>query len=276
MTFDFANLRLSHKIAMLVLGITLFVGAAIGMMSDWMLRSIQTQIAQGRAPSVAALEKMTGAGGSVIASRIVLPDGSVGILLTQASADAAVIPAVLTQDSASAGAPVVLASSQVSEDVTEISAMRTKLLLTCVAVLGLGALLGFAAAGSFTEPLGKVIGDLNRLAKGDTNIAVGGGNRTDEIGEISRATLALRKSIVELNDLRRSRSLRPSGADLWSSLRAQWHATKQLFIEEWRVFSSPFRMGGVSSYRAKPTYDPSWKTLQSRLIGYPDLPYRRS
>ena len=62
MNFDITNLRLTHKIAILTLGVALFVAVAVGTMGDWMLRSLASDL-QARLPSgVATLERLTSEG----------------------------------------------------------------------------------------------------------------------------------------------------------------------------------------------------------------------
>lgn len=248
MNFDVTNLRLTHKIAILTLGVALFVAVAVGAMGDWMLRSLATDLAQGRSPtSVATLERLTSEGRPVIASRVVTPDGKEGILLVQMPLELAPTPALLTSETSPASG--ILVAMQSDESAAPIGPMRTNLLLTCLAVLTIGTLLGFLAAKAFTAPLARVVGDLDRLAKGDTNVDLSDSWRTDEIGEISRAAVVFRNNITELNEARRKSSMqgqtRSSG--LASALREQWEATKRLFSGEWSGLANPFRSEAVSA-----------------------------
>jgi HAMP domain len=269
MNFDVTNLRLTHKIALLTLGVALFVAVAVGAMGDWMLRSLTTDLAQGRSPTgVAALERLTSEGRPVIASRIVTPDGKESILLVQMPLELAPTPALLTSETSPAGG--IFVAMQSDESATPIGPMRTNLLLTCLAVLTIGTLLGFLAARAFTAPLARVVGDLDRLAKGDTNVDLSDSWRTDEIGEISRAAVVFRNNITELNEARRKSSMQgqtPSSG-FASALREQWEATKRLFGGEWSSFANPFRSeAAAASDRSGSAASTLWTTWKNFLNG---------
>ncbi len=245
MNFDITNLRLTHKIAILTLGVALFAAVAVGTMGDWMLRSLASDL-QARLPSgVATLERLTSEGRPVIASRIVTPDGKEGILLVQMPLELAPTPALLTSETSPASRIIVAAQSD--ENATPIGPMRRNLLLTCLAVLTIGTLLGFLAAQAFTAPLERVVGDLDRLAKGDTAVDLSESRRTDEIGEISRAAVVFRDNITELNEARRKSSMQGQTASggIGTALREQWEATKRLFGGEWSSFANRFRSAAL-------------------------------
>ncbi|MGZ8324171.1 MAG: HAMP domain-containing protein [Rhodoplanes sp.] len=263
MNFDIPNLRLTHKIAILTLGVALF---AAGTMGDWMLRSLASDL-QARLPSgVATLERLTSEGRPVIASRIVTPDGKEGILLVQMPLELAPTPALLTSETSPASRIIVAAQSD--ENATPIGPMRRNLLLTCLAVLTIGTLLGFLAAQAFTAPLERVVGDLDRLAKGDTAVDLSESRRTDEIGEISRAAVVFRDNITELNEARRKSSMQGQTASggIGAALREQWEATKRLFGGEWSSFANRFRSEAAeASDRSGSTASTAWTAWKDFL-----------
>lgn len=250
MTFDLTEMRLSHKIAMLMLGVALFAVVAIGTIGDWMLRSLATDFAQARSPmGIAMLERMNDTGGSVAAARVVMSDGRVGILLTRAEpTELAPTPVVLTAQEATPPSTIVMAAQPAAESTT-VATMRTNLFLTCVAVLAIVGLLGFFAARVFTDPLSRLVTDLDRLAKGDTSVKFTEGWRHDEIGDISRSAESFRSNITELKAIKarasgRVRTTAPgsrSGSAFLTSLREQWATTKDLFIGEWNNVTWSFR-----------------------------------
>ncbi|MGZ8371356.1 MAG: HAMP domain-containing protein [Rhodoplanes sp.] len=267
MNFDITNLRLTHKIAILTLGVALFAAVAVGTMGDWMLRSLASDL-QARLPSgVATLERLTSEGRPVIASRIVTPDGKEGILLlVQMPLELAPTPALLTSETSPASRIIVAAQSD--ENATPIGPMRRNLLLTCLAVLIIGTLLGFLAAQAFTAPLERVVGDLDRLAKGDTAVDLSESSRTDEIGEISRAAVVFRDSITELNEARRKSSMQGQTASggIGAALREQWEATKRLFGGEWSSFANRFRSEAAeASDRSGSTASTAWTAWKDFL-----------
>lgn len=276
MIFDATKLRLTHKIAILTLGVALFVAVAIGTMGDWMLRSIATDLAQGRSPtSVATLERLTSEGRPVMASRIITPDGREGILFVQMPLELAPTPASLTSETSPAGGTFVALQSD--ESVIPIGPMRKNLLLTCLAVLAAGTLLGFLAAKAFTEPLARVVGDLGRLAKGDTNVDLSDSWRTDEIGDISRAAVVFRNNITELRTARRKSGIRSETPSVGfaSAMREQWEAAKRLFSSEWNSLAHPVRSATVSapyrsgsaSYASGSAESPAWTAWVNFLNG---------
>ncbi len=244
MDSDQHNFRLHHKIAVTVLGVALFVAVAIGTMGDWMLRSLATDIAQAQPPTnLAVLQNMSGAGGSVIASPVVTADGKQGILLTRMPVDPEPMPATFTVQ-VDPAEHIVLAS-QPGTDLLAIGPMRRNLLLTSIAVLAIGTLLGFAAARFFTQPLGQLVSDLDRLAKGDTTVRFNDSSRTDEIGDISRAAVVFRGSITELQALKAAarRNSEPvySGGGFFSMLGEQFSALGRYLFDGWRALTGRFR-----------------------------------
>lgn len=245
MIFDFNNLRLTHRIAILSVGVALFAVAIMGAMGDWMLRRLATDLAHVRTPTnVAEVERLVG--GPVAASRVMTEDGREAILLVRMSDQPSPIPAVLKVS----GAPQRIAVAAQGQEESTVGAMRTKLFLTCIAVLALGALLGFVAARIFTQPLTRVVSDLERLAKGDTTVKLTETSRQDEIGDISRAAVAFRSAMTELQSLKSRSNGRyslPSGNGFVSAMREQWETAKRLLSGEWATIANGFRSQGSGS-----------------------------
>lgn len=55
----------------------------------------------------------------------------------------------------------------------------------------------FIMSRSITVPLSNLVGVMDRLAKGELDLEVPGGDRRDEIGNISRAVVGIRESVAE-------------------------------------------------------------------------------
>jgi methyl-accepting chemotaxis protein len=82
---------------------------------------------------------------------------------------------------------------------------RQSLLLTAavsIAVLG-GCLIAFLIGGGIARPIVAIAGSIKRISAGDLEIAVLGHKRSDEIGDIARAVVALSQSSLEARELRR-------------------------------------------------------------------------
>ena len=68
--------------------------------------------------------------------------------------------------------------------------------------LALLAIASAVVARSITRPMTDIIGAMNRLAAGDTQIAVDGAQRRDEIGDIARALASFKDAAIDREQLR--------------------------------------------------------------------------
>ncbi|TDQ83838.1 methyl-accepting chemotaxis sensory transducer with Pas/Pac sensor [Dongia mobilis] len=65
-----------------------------------------------------------------------------------------------------------------------------------------GAILAFVIARSITRPLGRIIGVMEELTKGNLAVAVAGQERRDEVGSVAKAVGVFKDGLVEAERLR--------------------------------------------------------------------------
>ena len=76
----------------------------------------------------------------------------------------------------------------------------TVLAITLVLVVGMAAL-GMAIIRSITGAIGDLTSDMSRLAGGDKSVDITGADRTDEIGEMSKAVLVFKENMIRADKL---------------------------------------------------------------------------
>jgi methyl-accepting chemotaxis protein len=103
-----------------------------------------------------------------------------------------------------AGEPVAVI--EVIKDTTEYEAVATRaqlhLLLGTVAILAGAVLLAFLLGRGLSRPLAAITAVMNRLSSGDTDVAIPGGERKDELGTMAVAVDVFRRNMIEASTLR--------------------------------------------------------------------------
>ncbi|NVK35620.1 MAG: HAMP domain-containing protein [Rhodobacteraceae bacterium] len=95
----------------------------------------------------------------------------------------------------------VLAMQSAAEASIPTVDMRNKSLLAGLLLVVAAALIGFFASRTITQPIKKIVGVMNALARGNTNVEVDMKNRTDEIGEMASAVEVFRENAIERQKL---------------------------------------------------------------------------
>jgi len=103
-----------------------------------------------------------------------------------------------------AGQPVAVL--EVIKDTTEYeaaaaSSQRTLILGTLV-ILAAAALLAFLLGRGMSRPLIAITAVMNRLSSGDTDVAIPGGERKDELGTMALAVDVFRRNMIEAGTMR--------------------------------------------------------------------------
>jgi len=103
-----------------------------------------------------------------------------------------------------AGQPVAVL--ELVKDMTEYeqasaSSQRTQILGT-VAILMVAALLALLLGRGMSRPLTAITAVMNRLSSGDTDVAIPGGDRRDELGTMAGAVDVFRRNMIEARTLR--------------------------------------------------------------------------
>ncbi len=100
---------------------------------------------------------------------------------------------------------VLVLAQSVQEMDLPINAMRTRMVLVVLGLLGLIAFVGIRSSRALTRPIGYLVADMQRLAIGDTNVAYRAAKREDEIGDMVRAVAVFRDNEIEKQQISRQK-----------------------------------------------------------------------
>lgn len=96
---------------------------------------------------------------------------------------------------------VIVAAQTVDEAIAPALEMRNRMVLAGALLLTVSALLGLFSARTITRPIKAVVGAMNTLAAGKTDIDLDEGERTDEIGDMVRAVAVFRENAIQRTTL---------------------------------------------------------------------------
>jgi methyl-accepting chemotaxis protein len=118
-----------------------------------------------------------------------------------------------------AGQPVAVI--ELVKDTTEYeaasaSSQRT-LIIGTVAILIAAALLAFLLGRGMSRPLIAITAVMNRLSSGDTDVAIPGGDRKDELGTMASAVDVFRRNMMEARHLREEQEAAKKQSELEKS-----------------------------------------------------------
>jgi methyl-accepting chemotaxis protein len=103
-----------------------------------------------------------------------------------------------------AGRPVAVL--EVIKDTTEYEAAAARsqrtLILGTLVILAAAALLAFLLGRGMSRPLIAITAVMNRLSSGDTDVAIPGGDRKDELGTMALAVDVFRRNMIEAGTMR--------------------------------------------------------------------------
>jgi methyl-accepting chemotaxis protein len=115
-----------------------------------------------------------------------------------------------------AGQPVAVI--ELVKDTTEYEAVaassQQNLILATVGILTISALLAFLLGRGMARPLSAITAVMNRLSSGDTEVAIPGGERKDELGSMAGAVDVFRRNMIEANSLREAQEAAKQQAEL--------------------------------------------------------------
>jgi methyl-accepting chemotaxis protein len=102
------------------------------------------------------------------------------------------------------GAPIAVL--EVVKDTTEYEAAATNsqrnLMIATAAILAVAVLVAFLLGRGLSRPLTAITAVMNRLSTGDTDVAIPGGDRRDELGSMAATVDVFRRNMIEANSLR--------------------------------------------------------------------------
>ncbi len=115
-----------------------------------------------------------------------------------------------------AGQPVAVL--ELVKNTTEYEAAAASsqrhLILGTVAILAGAALLAFLLGRGMSRPLTAITAVMNRLSSGETEVAIPGGDRKDELGSMAAAVDVFRRNMIEARALRESQEAAKAQTEL--------------------------------------------------------------
>src|ERR1700688_2185520 len=103
-------------------------------------------------------------------------------------------------------------------DTTEYEAAATSaqrnLIFGTVVILAGAVLLAFLLGRGMSRPLTAITAVMNRLSSGDTDVAIPGGDRKDELGTMAVAVDVFRRNMIEARTLREAQEASKRQAEL--------------------------------------------------------------
>jgi methyl-accepting chemotaxis protein len=115
-----------------------------------------------------------------------------------------------------AGQPVAVI--ELVKDTTEYEAAaassQRNLILGTVAILAAAVLLAFLLGRGLSRPLAAITAVMNRLSSGDTDVAIPGGDRKDELGTMAVAVDVFRRGMIEARTMREAQEATKRQAEL--------------------------------------------------------------
>jgi methyl-accepting chemotaxis protein len=104
------------------------------------------------------------------------------------------------------------------KDTTEYEAAsassQRNLVLGTIAILAAAALLALLLGRGMSRPLTAITAVMNRLSSGDTDVAIPGGDRKDELGTMAGAVDVFRRNMIEARSLREAQEAAKQQAEL--------------------------------------------------------------
>src|ERR1700716_4015335 len=115
-----------------------------------------------------------------------------------------------------AGQPVAVI--ELVKDTTEYEAAaassQRNLILGAVAILAGAVLLAFLLGRGLSRPLAAITAVMNRLSSGDTDVAIPGGDRKEELGTLAVAVEGFRRGMIEARRRREAKEATKQQAEL--------------------------------------------------------------
>ncbi|WP_299483395.1 methyl-accepting chemotaxis protein [uncultured Roseibium sp.] len=92
---------------------------------------------------------------------------------------------------------VLLAMQSHAEATAPVVAMRNQMLVVGFGLLAIVAIAGLFAARTITQPVSRLVDAMSRLAAGDLEVDVKDADRSDEIGDMSKAVSVFRENAIQ-------------------------------------------------------------------------------
>lgn len=89
------------------------------------------------------------------------------------------------------------AAQSAGEIAAPVASMRNQMLLISVLLLAIVAAAGYVLSRTITRPISALVGQMSRVADGETDFELVGQERGDEIGDMTRAVAVFRDNAIE-------------------------------------------------------------------------------
>ncbi|EFO33398.1 methyl-accepting chemotaxis protein [Roseibium sp. TrichSKD4] len=101
----------------------------------------------------------------------------------------------------------IVAAMSDAEIQAPLVTLRNDVLIICTIILAAVAAIGWFAAQGLVKPIKQLVGDAERLAGGDVDVAFEAASRSDEIGDIAGAIAGFRDTVAKQAELAKQQQL---------------------------------------------------------------------
>lgn len=91
----------------------------------------------------------------------------------------------------------IVAMKATAEKMAPVYQIRNTMMGIGAALIALLGVVGFLLARSITNPIKTLVGEMGELAKGNTAVELAGADRSDEIGDMTKAVVVFRDAMIE-------------------------------------------------------------------------------
>lgn len=99
---------------------------------------------------------------------------------------------------------ILLAMQSYAEAIAPVTELRNRMLIVGAALLSIAAVAAIFGARTISSPIGRIVKAMNGLAQGDTTVEITDGDRTDEIGDMSKAVQVFKENALKRLELEES------------------------------------------------------------------------
>ncbi|WP_298961155.1 methyl-accepting chemotaxis protein [uncultured Roseibium sp.] len=96
---------------------------------------------------------------------------------------------------------LLLALQSYKEASLPVVSLRNRMILAGLALLAIAAVAGLFAARTITSPINRLVNAMSALAAGDLSVDIESADRTDEIGDMSRAVTVFKENAIQRQEL---------------------------------------------------------------------------
>jgi methyl-accepting chemotaxis protein len=91
----------------------------------------------------------------------------------------------------------IVSMKSIDEMLAPVVATRNQMITIGGLLIAIVGVAGYLISRSITRPITSLVGEMEELSTGNTNLALEGASRTDEIGDMSKAVVVFRDAMIE-------------------------------------------------------------------------------